>query len=232
MSTAGAAVAGVFVTGTDTGAGKTTASSALLHALRARGLRAVGMKPLASGCTRDGNGRWRNDDALALQAASDPRAAYGDVNPFALPLPIAPEFAARDAGVEVTLPPILAAHARLAAQADFVLVEGVGGWLAPLTATLDQIDLVRALELPVVLVVGLRLGCLNHARLSARAIEADGARLAGWIASEVDPDMDRRDENFDALCRRLPAPCLGRLPWKRDAVALASHLCTGRLIPG
>src|SRR3546814_20822754 len=102
------------------------------------------MKPLASGCERDGEGRWRNDDALALQAASDPRPAYDDVNPFALPLPIAPEFAARDAGIEVTLPPILAAHARLAAQADFVLVEGVGGWLAPLSATLDPPDLGRS----------------------------------------------------------------------------------------
>lgn len=223
---------GVFVTGTDTGAGKTTASAALLHALRARGLRAIGMKPLASGCTRTAGG-WRNDDALALQAASDPRPAYDDVNPFALPLPIAPEFAARDAGIEVSMAPILAAHARLAAQADFVLVEGVGGWLAPLTATLDQADLVRALGLPVVLVVGMRLGCLNHARLSVRAIAADGVRLAGWIASEVDPDMDRRDENFDALCARLPAPCLGRLPWSRPPApaALAGGLCTDRLMP-
>jgi len=218
--------AGVFVTGTDTGAGKTTASVALLHALRARGLRAVGMKPLASGCERDGDGRWRNEDALALQAASDPRPAYDDVNPFALPLPVAPEFAAREAGIEVSMEPILAAHARLAARADFVLVEGVGGWLAPLAATLDQVDLVRALDLPVVLVVGLRLGCLNHARLSVRAIEADGVRLAGWIASEVDPGMDRRDDNFEALRARLPAPCLGRLPWDRspDPAAMVAGL--------
>src|SRR3546814_10114596 len=123
------------------------------------------MKPLASGCEREGEGRGRNDDALALQAASDPRPAYDDVNPFALPLPIAPEFAARDAGIEVTLSPILAAHARLAAQADFVLVEGVGGWLAPLSATLDQPDLVRALDLPVVLVVGIDR---KSARLNSR----------------------------------------------------------------
>lgn len=225
---------GVFVTGTDTGAGKTTASAALLHALRASGVRAVGMKPLASGCTRDGAGRWRNDDALALQAASATRPAYDDVNPFALPLPLAPEFAARDAGVIVTMKPILAAHARLAAQADFVLVEGVGGWLAPLTATLDHIDLVRALDLPVVLVVGMRLGCLNHARLSARAIVDDGARLAGWIASEVDPDMACRDDNFEALCHRLPAPCLGRLRWSRapDSATMAHDLRTTGLMDG
>ena len=119
-----------------------------------------------------------------------------------------------------------------AQQADFVLVEGVGGWLAPLSATLDQLDLVRALDLPVVLVVGMRLGCLNHARLSARAIEADGARLAGWIASEVDPDMARRDENFDALRARLPAPCLGRLAWSPSAepAALAAELGTNCLM--
>lgn len=224
---------GVYVTGTDTDAGKTVASAALLHALRARGLRAVGMKPLASGCTRTADG-WRNDDALALQGASDPRPRYEDVNPFALPLPLAPEFAAREAGISVGLAPVLAAHARLAAQADFVLVEGVGGWLAPLTATLDQSGLARALELPVVLVVGLRLGCLNHARLSARAIAADGARLAGWIASEVDPAMAHRDDNFEALRDRLPAPCLGllRRAVPPDPAALARELDVAPLLAG
>ncbi len=224
---------GCYVTGTDTGAGKTVSSAALLHALRARGLRAVGMKPLASGCTRTAEG-WRNDDALALQAASDPRPRYGDVNPFALPLPLAPEFAAREAGIAVVPGPILEAHARLAARSDFVLVEGVGGWLAPLATDLDQSDLVRALGLPVVLVVGMRLGCLNHARLSARAIAADGARLAGWIASEVDPAMERRDDNFQTLRNRLPAPCLGRLHWSAapDPAMLAQALDTGPLLSG
>ena len=201
----------VYVTGTDTGAGKTLASCALLHALRARGLRAVGMKPVASGCERGPDG-WRNADALALQAASDPRPAYADLNPFALPEPLAPELAARDAGVAVTLPPLLASHARLAARADVVVVEGVGGWMAPLATDLMQADLVRALRLPVVLVVGLRLGCLNHAYATARAIAADGARLAGWIASEVDPEMARIDDNVALLAARLGAPCLGRLP--------------------
>ena len=164
---------GIFITGTDTGVGKTLASCTLLHALRARGLRAVGMKPLASGSDATPGG-LRNDDALALQASSDPRPRYEDVNPYALPLPLAPELAARDAGVEVALAPMLAAHARLAAQSDVVVVEGVGGWAAPLSPSLDQADLVRALgdDVPVVLVVGLRLGCLNHAYLSARAIAA------------------------------------------------------------
>lgn len=214
-----------YVTGTDTGAGKTFASCALLHAWRARGLRAVGMKPVASGCERV-DGRLRNEDALALQKASAPQPAYDDLNPYALPLPLAPELAAREAGVEVSLAPIVAAHARLQAMADIVVVEGVGGWAAPLSSSLDQADVVRVLELPVVLVVGLRLGCLNHAYLSARAIAADGCRLAGWIASEVDPRMERVDDNVALLAQRLRAPCWGRLPHApgADAAALAHHL--------
>lgn len=202
---------GFFVTGTDTGVGKTLASASLLHALRERGLRAIGMKPVASGC-ESVDGAWRNDDATTLQRASDPVPAYADVNPFALPLPLAPELAAREAGVVVALEPMLAAHARLRAQCDVVVVEGVGGWMAPLSSTLMQADLVRALDMPVVLVVGLRLGCLNHAYLTARAIAADGARLAGWIATGIDPDMARADENFALLSQRIRAPCMGRLP--------------------
>ncbi len=134
----------LYVTGTDTGIGKTLASCALLHALRGHGLRAVGMKPVASGCERV-DGEWRNADALALQAAGGAGIAYADINPFALEHPLAPELAAREAGVEVALEPILAAHARLAQQADALIVEGVGGWAAPLSATLMQADLVRAL---------------------------------------------------------------------------------------
>ena len=215
----------VFVTGTDTGAGKTLASCTLLHALRARGLRAVGMKPVASGCELAAEG-WRNADALALWQASQPRPAYADLNPFALPEPLAPELAARAAGVQVGLEPILAAYARLQAQADAVVVEGVGGWAAPLSSSLMQADLVRALQLPVVLVVGLRLGCLNHAWLSARAIAADGIHLAGWIASHVDPEMQRVEDNLAMLRERMPGSCWGVLPHAPDAdpVAMARHL--------
>ncbi len=215
---------GWFVTGTDTGIGKSLASATLLHALRARGLRAVGMKPLASGCEVTADG-LRNEDALLLQAASEPRPAYDDVNPYALLQPLAPELAAADAGVTVQLQPILEAHARLAAMADAVVVEGVGGWAAPLSADLDQADLVRALELPVVMVVGLRLGCINHARLTARAITADGLRLVGWIGNDIDPLMARADDNFTLLRHRLPIPCWGRLPFRDqpDPAALA-HL--------
>ena len=215
----------VYVTGTDTGIGKTLASCTLLHALRAHGLRAAGMKPVASGCERI-DGEWRNADALALQAAGEPGIAYADINPFALEHPLAPELAARDAGIDVALPPILDAHARLAARADALIVEGVGGWAAPLSASLMQADLVRALRLPVLLVVGLRLGCLNHALLSARAIAADGVHLAGWIASHVDPAMERVDDNLAMLRARMPAPCWGVLPHVPDAdpAAMLRHL--------
>ncbi|XQA65682.1 dethiobiotin synthase [Xanthomonas sacchari] len=219
------AVPAFYVTGTDTGIGKTIASTALLHALRARGQRAVGMKPVASGCTREADG-WRNEDALALQEASTPRPRYDDLNPYALPLPLAPELAAADAGVQLELAPIAAAFARLRAQADVVVVEGVGGWAAPLSATLDQADLARALRLPVVLVVGLRLGCLNHARLSAAAIAADGLQCIGWIGNEIDPAMERIDDNMAMLRARLPMPCWGRLPYRPQPQAeqLAAQL--------
>jgi dethiobiotin synthetase len=216
---------GVYVTGTDTGVGKTVASCALLHALRARGMRAAGMKPVASGCERV-DGALRNADALALQAASDPRPDYADLNPYALPLPLAPELAAREAGITIALQPLRDAHARLHARADVVVVEGVGGWAAPLSSTLDQADLVLALDLPVVLVVGLRLGCLNHAYLTSRAIAADGCRMLGWIAVDIDPDMARADDNFALLGERLPASNWGRLPHRAmpDPEALARYL--------
>lgn len=216
---------GCYVTGTDTGAGKTLASCALLHALRARGLRAVGMKPLASGCERTAQG-LRNDDALALQAASDPRPDYGDLNPFALPAATAPQLAARESGIDVRIEPLLSAHARLLLQADRVVVEGVGGWAAPLSDTLDQATLVQALGIPVVLVVGLRLGCLSHARLTARAVAADGCTLIGWIGSAVEPAFDRQAEYLDLLRDALSVPCLGVLPHMQppDPKGLAGNL--------
>lgn len=215
----------VYVTGTDTGIGKTLASSALLHVLRGHGLRAVGMKPVASGCEQV-DGQWRNADAVALLAASDPKPAYADLNPYALPLPLAPELAAHDAGVVVTLEKLLFAHAQVASQADALVVEGVGGWAAPLSATLMQADFVHALRMPVLLVVGLRLGCLNHALLSARAIAADGAHLAGWIASHVDPAMERVEDNIAMLRERMPAPCWGVLPHaiEPDPALMATRL--------
>jgi dethiobiotin synthetase len=214
-----------FVTGTDTGVGKTVAATALVYRLRAAGLRAVGMKPVASGCERTPDG-LRNEDALTLQAASDPRPDYADVNPYALEIATAPQLAARAMGVRVALPVLLAAHARLAAQADAVVVEGAGGWLAPMDEGLDQSAFARAIAAPVLLVVGLRLGCLSHARLSARAILDDGFAFAGWIGSCVDPDFRERDEYLAMLREALPAPCLGVLPHApgADPARMAAYL--------
>lgn len=219
---------GVYVTGTDTGIGKTVVSCVLLHALRIQGLRAIGMKPVASGCEHI-RGAWRNDDASALQHASDPQPAYADLNPYPLPLPLAPELAARAAGMQVQLQPIEQAYRRLHGQADAVIVEGVGGWAAPLSVSLQQADVVRALRLPVILVVGLRLGCLNHARLTARAIHADGCHLVGWIGNAIDPQMAAAEEVHALLQTRLQIPCWGRLPYAPDASPriAATHLAAG-----
>jgi dethiobiotin synthetase len=216
---------GVYVTGTDTGIGKTFVSASLLSALNRAELRAVGMKPVASGCEPTSDG-LRNDDALALLAQSHGAPDYTLINPFALREPIAPHIAAHQEGVEITLEPIHAAFAALSTNADCVVAEGVGGWSVPLSESLMQKDVVRALKLPVILVVGIRLGCINHALLSARAIAADGCELIGWIGNRIDPNMLRADENIATLRERLPAPCLGILPFAADADArrMGAHL--------
>ncbi|GIX35940.1 MAG: ATP-dependent dethiobiotin synthetase BioD [Lysobacteraceae bacterium] len=200
----------LYITGTDTGVGKTAVTAALLRGLAGAGWRAAGMKPLASGCERVA-GRWVNEDALRLIEASVPNLDYATVNPIALPAATAPEIAAAKVGVRVELPPLCAAHARLLQQADAVLVEGVGGWMAPLSDCLMQADLVRALGVPVLLVVGLRLGCINHALLSLRAIRDDGFEVLGWVGSAVDPRFDFAEEYRAILHRRLDLPCLGIL---------------------
>ena len=215
----------VFITGTDTGVGKSLVAASLLRALQARGLRALGMKPVASGCAMTAQG-LRNEDAQLLRTHGSGAPDYNLVNPFALSEPIAPHLAAAHAGTTITLAPVLDAYAALAAMAQCVVVEGVGGWAVPLSPALMQADLVRALKLPVILVVGLRLGCINHALLTARAIESDGCELAGWIANQIDPAMACIEENLATLRERLPARCLGVLPHTSapDPRALASYL--------
>lgn len=204
-------IGAVFVAGTDTSVGKTHAACALLHALRHDGHAACGMKPVASGCVATPDG-WRNDDALALQAASSAPPPYALVNPVALRDPLSPHLAARHDGVVIALPPLRMAFEQLCRDHRHVVVEGVGGWLVPLAPGLLASEMAREWQLPVILVVGLQLGCLNHALLSARAIQADGCHLLGWIGNLVDPRMAAVEENLATLRELLPAPCLGVLP--------------------
>lgn len=202
-----------FVAGTDTGIGKTHASCALLHALQKTQQRVCGMKPVASGCVETPEG-LRNDDAIALiGASSTPHAAYETVNPMALREPLSPHLAALHESRQISLDPLRKAFDLLCRDHDAVIVEGVGGWLVPLAPGLFAADIARTWQLPVILVVGLRLGCLNHALLSARAIEADGCRLVGWIGNRIDPSMAAVDENLTTLRELLSAPCLGVLPY-------------------
>src|SRR5258706_4809226 len=203
---------GVFVTGTDTGVGKTLCACALIHALVNRGLDVMPMKPVAAGADVHAGG-WANEDTIALlRAAGRDEARAADANPVLLREPMAPHIAAARQQRVITLAPILEALERARSGADFVVVEGVGGYRVPLSDSLDTVDMACAMALPVVLVVGLRLGCLNHALLTAGAIRASGLPLAGWIANAIDPSMAVPDENVEALRERLGAPLLGRLP--------------------
>jgi dethiobiotin synthetase len=204
-----------FVTGTDTGVGKTRVALGLMHALQARGYRVVGMKPVATGCSRRGRS-LRNDDALRLQRQGSVRLPYRSVNPYAFEPPIAPHIAAAEAGVAVDPEVIGASFECLASQADWVVVEGIGGWRVPLSPALTLADLVLDLKLPVILVVAVRLGCLNHALLTAESVAHCGAALAGWVANLADPACERIEANIEALKDRLPAPLLGTLPYRRQ----------------
>ncbi len=202
---------GYFITGTDTGVGKTYVAVALCHALVQYGLKVGVMKPVASGCIRTPEG-LRSEDALALQAASNVPLAYEDINPYAFEPAIAPHIAAREAGQTIEFNHLHSAFKRVAKQSDVVIVESAGGWLTPIDShhTLDELP--RRWQLAVILVVGLRLGCLNHALLTARAIEANGSELAGWVANSIDPTFERPDENVGYLRASLLPPCLGWLP--------------------
>jgi dethiobiotin synthetase len=198
-------VKGLFVTGTDTGVGKTRVAVALIHILRARGLRVAAMKPVSAG---NAPGEL-NEDVMALLQAANVAADIRDVNPYAFGPAIAPHIAAQQAGVRIELDTIAAAYARLAAAADVVVVEGAGGWCVPLNEREDLADLAQRLGLPVVLVVGLRLGCLNHALLTAESIAHRKLPWAGWVGNAIDPEMAFQSDNVTALQARLPGPCLG-----------------------
>lgn len=206
-------MSGYFITGTDTEVGKTVATCALLRALARSGQRVVGMKPVASGCVRNAQGELDNEDVLAHAAASNVQAARALTNPYAFEPPISPHLAAAEAGVRLDIDLLATRYQALAATADIVLVEGAGGWLAPLDEQHSMADLAGRLGLPVILVVGMRLGCLNHALLTARAIMASGLPLAGWVANCVDPAMRAREANLAYLDSHIPAPRLGVIPY-------------------
>ena len=198
-----------FVTGTDTEVGKTFSTCALLLAMRRQGCRAIGMKPVAAGTDAEG----RNDDVERLIAASGLSAPPRElINPYLFKPPIAPHIAAAEAGEIIDIGRIVDTFGQLRGMADAVLVEGVGGFCVPLDSHSDTADLAEKLGLPVILVVGMRLGCINHALLTSQAIAARGLKLAGWIANRIDPAMSRFEENLAALRARIDAPLLGIIP--------------------
>ncbi len=217
MAAVATATRGIFVTGTDTGVGKTVVAVALVRALRAAGVRCAGMKPVAAGIEPGGA---CNADVAALAAADGLALALRDRNPYAFPPPVAPHLAARQAGARIDLAVIADAYARIARGAAAIVVEGAGGARVPLDATTDMLDIAQRLHLPVLLVVGVRLGCLNHALLTADAIAARGLHLAGWVANRLDPAMAIADDNVADLATRLAAPCVADVG-HGAAVALA-----------
>jgi len=220
-----------FVTGTDTEIGKTLVSCALLHALAQQGWRCAGMKPVAAGADLI-DGVWRNEDVVALSAASNVKPAARLINPYLFRLPAAPHIAAQQEQRQISLELIIDSYQELTAQAEAIIVEGVGGFRVPFNATQDSADLAQSLHLPVVLVVGMRLGCINHALLSAEAIAARGLTLAGWVANSAQKEMTYLQENLTALRERLNAPCLGSIPLMDlpDPAVAAGYLDLSALI--
>jgi len=204
---------GYFITGTDTDVGKTCATIALMRYFKRQGKTVLGMKPVASGCTLHA-GELKNADALLIQDNASIALDYQMINPYAYKLPVSPHIAGIHDPVKLAI--IVECYNSLKALADIVIVEGAGGWYAPLNAQDDISDLANALALPVILVVGLRLGCINHAKLSYQAIKLSGLACAGWIAVSVDPDLLNRDENIQAIKTALPVPLLGVLPYQKQ----------------
>lgn len=214
-----------FITGTDTDVGKTLIATALLRRAQSQGLTTLGLKPVAAGCEQH-DGQWMNADARQLLQASTGNPDYATVNPVALRAAIAPHIAAAQEGIELRATELVRHCKPLLATADFTVIEGAGGWLVPLNATETMADVAAGLGCPVILVVGLRLGGINHTLLTARAIAAAGLPLAGWIVNAIDPQMAVADANVATLSGRLDAPLLGRVPFmdKPDAELVSRHL--------
>jgi dethiobiotin synthetase len=226
---------GVFITGTDTGVGKTVVAAALIRALAREGLRVAGMKPVAAGASMTASG-LRNADALALLQSANITAPYETVNPYCFAAPIAPHIAARDAGIAVDIELLRRRFDELASKADCVVVEGAGGWLTPISAGASMADVAAALALPVILVVGLKLGCLNHSFLTARALAQKGVKLAGWVGNSIDPAFERAADNIRELENSLQ-PAAAIVPYASHAPealelpsAAARHLVARALL--
>ncbi len=203
---------GYFITGTDTGIGKTWSTVALMQYFKNQGKTVIGMKPVASGCEKI-DGQLKNEDALLLQQHASIVLPYQDVNPYAFALPVSPHIAADKQGVEIELEKIKAQYQQLEKRADVVLVEGVGGWMVPLNERQTVADLALHMDLPVIVVVGVRLGCINQAKLTFAAIQQAGVKSQGWIASCVDKDMLMIDENIQTLCLSTELPLLAVFPY-------------------
>lgn len=206
------AAQGFFVTGTDTEVGKTWVTLALMRAFQDKGMVVGGMKPVASGSEETALG-LRNADALSIQAQSSVPNEYAAINPYVFKPPVAPHIAASQAGIEINIDRVLGAYEVLSRQNDIVIVEGVGGWRVPLNSYQSFADLVRAMDLPVILVVGLRLGCINHALLSIETILTDGLNLAGWVASHLSSSYLEPERTLHTLVESIPVPLLGELPY-------------------
>ncbi|MCW9024818.1 MAG: dethiobiotin synthase [Gammaproteobacteria bacterium] len=206
---------GLFVTGTDTGIGKTVVSSALITAFNKLGFHTTAMKPIASGAKYI-NGQLVNEDALLLQQAASESSSYELINPYVFEPAIAPHLAARQVGIEIELSQIKQAYQQLSSNVDITVVEGVGGWLVPINKTENVADLATCLDLPVILVVGMRLGCINHALLTSESIQQKGANLIGWVANVVEADFSCVEENIETLNEMIDAPLLGVIPFQGE----------------
>lgn len=215
-----------FVAGTDTGVGKSLVSAAILQAAIKQGWSTVGLKPLAAGCEETSEG-LRNEDALLLQQFTTLPLTYEQINPVSLRMAVAPHIAAIQEGRRLDVSRLEGfCRAAMLQRADLTLIEGAGGWRVPINARHNLSHLVQALQLPVILVVGIRLGCISHALLTAEAIQADGLQLAGWVANQLEANMPFADENIRAIEQRLDAPCVGIIPFQPD---LLPHLCVPRM---
>ncbi|WP_455201146.1 dethiobiotin synthase [Kaarinaea lacus] len=211
-------MAGYFITGTDTGVGKTCVSLALMQAFKSQGKLVAGMKPVSAGCSHTKNG-LRNDDAVKLQDNASIDMPYNIVNPYAYEPSIAPHIAAQELGDKIALDKIAACYDEISKQSEVVIVEGAGGWLVPINDTETMADIAIRLQLPVVLVVGMRLGCLNHSLLSEASIRASGLTLAGWVANHASGPMEKSQDNIESLQRLIPAPLLAVLPYNANCAA-------------